>query len=353
MDSSIELIKKLYNENNLHKEEISYLLENLNEESKKLLFESSEKTCRKHYNGRVFMRGLIEFSNVCGRHCKYCGLRSPNTGVERYRLSKEEILACCKEGYELGYRTFVLQSGEDPFYAVDVMLDIIYSIKNSFPDTALTLSIGERSIEEYRKFYEAGADRYLLRHETISKKLYKELHPYMELDERVKCLYDLKEIGYQVGAGFMVGLPGQTFSDIADDLLFLKELSPQMIGIGPFIPHSSTPLRDEKGGTVDDTLPVIAVARLLLPDSLIPATTAMGTLKENGRELALKAGANVVMPNLTPTSARPKYQLYENKICLQDAAAGCRVCIEKRINSAGFTIDMGRGDHPAFMNSYS
>ncbi len=338
------VINKLYKNNALKKDEIVYLLRNMNEEARGLLFRLASETRDRVYGKRVFMRGLIEFSNICSRNCRYCGLRASNASVERYRLMKREVLECCEEGYRLGYRTFVLQSGEDPWYTVDRMADIISSVKESFPDAAITLSIGERSKEEYEAMFQVGADRYLLRHETASRRLYEELHPGMSFHRRRICLEDLKEIGYQVGAGFMTGLPGQTEDDLAEDLLYLKKLNPHMIGIGPFIPHSGTPLKDEKGGTVEETLVLLAITRLMIPDGLIPATTAMGTLHPRGRELALEAGANVVMPNLTPVKERPKYALYENKICLGDEAAHCRKCIERRINSVGLEVDMGIGD---------
>jgi len=339
-----DLIYKLHKNNFLEKDELVYLLDNLDAEGRKLLTELASETRDRIYGRRVFMRGLIEFSSICKRNCMYCGLRVSNSKAGRYRLSKEQVLDCCRQGYELGYRTFVLQSGEDAWFTKERMVEIITAIKAQFSDAALTLSIGERSREEYAAMYEAGADRFLLRHETASRRLYEELHPGMDFNERRRCLRDLKDIGFQVGAGFMTGLPGQTNEDLAADLLFLKELQPHMIGIGPFIPHSETPLKDERGGTVELTLTMLSLARLMVPDSLMPATTAMGTLDKNGRELALKAGANVVMPNLTPVTERPKYALYENKICLGDEAAHCRQCIETRIRSAGFEVDMGRGD---------
>ncbi len=339
-----ELIYKLNEENSLEKDEIIDLLKNLTGEAKELLFRLASDTRDRIYGKKVFMRGLIEFSSICSRNCKYCGLRASNTLAKRYRLVQEQILECCAEGYRLGYRTFVLQSGEDPWYTVERMTEIISSIKKDFPDAAITLSIGERTRDEYEAMFEAGADRYLLRHETASRRLYEQLHPGMSFDRRRECLKDLQKIGYQVGAGFMVGLPGQTEADLAEDLLYLKKLNPHMIGIGPFIPHSETPLGNEKGGTVDETLVLLALTRLMIPDALMPATTAMGTLVPKGRELALKAGANVVMPNLTPIEERPKYALYENKICQGDEAAHCRQCIEGRIKSVGLEVDMGRGD---------
>jgi len=342
------LLEKLYNTNNLTREELLYLLENLDQVHTEKLFEYARKTRERYYGNKVYMRGLIEFSNICRMNCLYCGIRRDNKKVQRYRLSHREILECCREGYALGYRTFVLQSGEDPWYTVERLTDIITDIKSMFPDVAVTLSAGERPEEEYRAFFEAGADRYLLRHETASRSLYESLHPGASFDNRRNCLYILKKIGYQVGAGFMVGLPGQTKEDLVEDLLFLKELEPHMIGIGPFIPHKETPLGSEKGGTVEDTLVMLALTRLLVPDCLLPATTAMGTLHPEGRELALMAGANVVMPNLSPTWARPKYELYQDKICTGDEAAHCRGCIERRINSVGMVVDMGRGDHCNF-----
>lgn len=344
-----EMIDRLYLENNLSKEELAWLIDNIDEEHKELLFDYAVKTRRRYYGDKVYMRGLIEFSNICKQNCLYCGLRASNKKVERYRLSKEEILECCIEGYKLGYRTFVLQSGEDPWYTVERLVDIIQSIKEMFNDVAITLSIGERSYEEYQRMFKAGANRFLLRHETASRHLYEKLHPGMSFDNRRDCLRTLKEIGYQVGAGFMVGLPGQTAMDLAEDLCYLKELHPDMIGIGPFIPHSETPLKNKKGGTVEQTLVMLALTRLLIPDSLMPATTAMGTLHKRGRELALKAGANVVMPNLSPVSVRAKYEIYEGKICTGDDAVHCRHCIEQRIRSVGYEVDMGRGDSYRFV----
>ncbi len=344
-----DLLHKLYKTHNLSKDELIFILENLNAAEKALLTQFAHETRLKYYGNKVFMRGLIEFSNYCKQNCLYCGLRASNQKVERYRLTQDEIVDSCREGYRLGYRTFVLQSGEDYTYTESVLVEIITRIKSLFPDAALTLSIGERKFDVYHRLYEAGADRFLLRHETASRDLYEKLHPAMSYENRINCLENLKKIGFQVGAGFMVGLPGQTSAHLADDLIFLNEFRPHMIGIGPFIPHSETPLNDQKGGTVEQTLVLIALARLLVPDALIPATTAMGSLNPNGRELALKAGANVVMPNLTPVKYRDKYELYENKICMDDEPAHCRGCIERRINAAGFEVDLGRGDHPGIL----
>jgi biotin synthase len=341
-----ELLRKLYETNSLNKDEIIEVLRTLDQDGNKaLLMDYAHKTRLAHYGPRVFMRGLVEFSNYCKQDCMYCGIRASNRKADRYRLLPEDILACCREGYELGYRTFVLQSGEDYWYTEARLVDILRLVKEEFPDAAVTMSIGERSRETYEALYKAGAERFLLRHETASKELYESLHPSsMSFDNRMACLHMLKRIGYQVGAGFMVGLPGQTLEHLAEDLDFLHRFQPDMIGIGPFIPHSETPLKDAKGGTVEQTLVMVALARLLVPKANLPATTAMGSLDPQGREKAIKAGANVVMPNLSPTSVREKYALYENKICTGDEAAHCRSCIEMRIKVSGFDVDMGRGD---------
>jgi len=341
----IEQLNKLYKNNDATIEELEYILDHLDEESTQHLLKLSLQTKEEHYQDTVFMRGLIEISNYCKQNCTYCGIRRDNTEADRYRLDKEGILECCQLGYDLGYRTFVLQGGEDNYYSDDVMTDIVKTINTQFPECAITLSLGERSYESYKALYEAGADRYLLRHETASPDLYAKLHPGMSFENRRKCHQYLKEIGFQVGAGCMVGLPEQTNHDLALDLKYLKELEPQMVGIGPFIAHKKTPLGNNPGGTVDQTLVMLALTRLLLPSVLLPSTTALGTLDNQGREKALKAGGNVVMPNLSPIEHREKYELYEDKICTGDEAAHCRKCIEGRINSAGFTVDMSRGDH--------
>jgi biotin synthase len=340
-----DLLDKLFETNSLAKDEIIDALRMMDDaQHKARLFDYANRTRLAHYGPRVFMRGLVEFSNYCRRDCMYCGIRAGNRNADRYRLAPEDILACCREGYELGYRTFVLQSGEDMWYTQERLVDILGMMKEEFPDAAVTLSIGERSRSEYEALYKAGAERFLLRHETASRELYQSLHPSMSFDNRMDCLRMLKEIGYQVGAGFMVGLPGQTQEHLAEDLDFLHRFQPDMIGIGPFIPHSDTPLKGSKGGTVEDTLVMVSFARLLVPKANLPATTAMGSLDPQGREKAIKAGANVVMPNLSPTSVREKYALYENKICTGDEAAHCRGCIEMRIKVSGFEVDMGRGD---------
>ncbi len=301
---------------------------------------------RKHYYGdKVYTRGLIEFTNYCRNNCYYCGIRRDNKHISRYRLTGQEILDCCENGYELGFRTFVLQGGEDPWFTDDRLVEIIRAIKAEYPDCALTLSLGEKSCESYRKFREAGADRYLLRHETADDEHYRTLHPEeMSLRNRKQCLYYLKALGYQVGAGFMVGSPGQTTENLAEDLIFLKDLSPHMVGIGPFIPHHETRYAKERAGSVQLTLFLLSVIRILLPKVLLPATTALGTLDPRGREKGIQAGANVVMPNLSTVKNRKQYDLYDNKICTGEEAAECRGCLSRRVESAGYHLVNERGD---------
>ena len=291
------------------------------------------------------MRGLIEFSSYCKNDCYYCGLRRGNKNAERYRLTPEEILNCCENGYELGFRTFVLQGGEDGFYTDDLFCKIIGEIKEKFPDTAVTLSLGERSRESYKRLFDAGADRYLLRHETADRNHYERLHPKeLSFDRRMDCLKSLREIGYQTGCGFMVGSPYQTTDCIVKDLRFIKDFKPHMVGIGPFIPHKDTPFKEEAAGTLELTLYLLAVIRLLLPKVLLPATTALGTISPTGREQGIKAGANVVMPNLSPVGVRKKYSLYDNKICTGEEAAECVNCLKRRIESTGRELAVARGD---------
>lgn len=300
------------------------------------------------YGINVYTRGLIEFTNYCKNDCYYCGIRRSNANAVRYRLSEEEILSCCENGYELGFRTFVLQGGEDPYYTDARMETIVKKIRKTYPDCAITLSIGEKPYESYRRFREAGADRYLLRHETANDAHYRQLHPeQMSLTVRKQCLYDLKELGYQVGAGFMVGSPGQTAETLADDLIFLKDLDPQMVGIGPFIPHHDTRFRNEPSGSVPLTLFLLSVIRIMLPHVLLPATTALGTADPLGREKGLQHGANVVMPNLSPVKNRKQYDLYDNKICTGEEAAECRGCLGRRVSSVGFELVSDRGDFRA------
>lgn len=301
---------------------------------------------RQHYGDRVFIRGLIEFTNNCRNNCYYCGIRAGNGCVDRYRLDPSEIISCADAGFKLGFRTFVLQGGEDNYYTDDILVDIISKIKNDHPDCAVTLSIGERSYESYRVLKEAGADRYLLRHETVNPVHYRKLHPgNMSHENRLKCLYMLKELGYQTGAGFMVGSPGQTDEDLADEMLFLKELDPQMVGIGPFIPHKDTPFSGEKSGSAEMTTFLLSLIRLTLPRVLLPATTALGTIDPMGREKGIMAGANVLMPNLSPAGVRDKYLLYDNKICTGDEAAQCIECLKARIEKTGCRIVTERGDY--------
>ena len=311
----------------------------------KELFAEADRLRRQYYGTAVYLRGLIEISNICKNDCLYCGIRRSNSCVDRYRLSREDIMSCCENGYELGFRTFVLQGGEDPYYTDEVICGIVSEIKEKYPDCAVTLSLGEKERESFAAYKAAGADRYLLRHETANEEHYAKLHPEgMSLKHRKDCLFTLKELGYQVGSGFMVGSPYQTTENLVEDLRFLQELKPDMIGIGPFIPHKDTPFKDFPGGTLELTLRMVAILRLMFPYALIPATTALGTIHPQGRELGLKAGANVVMPNLSPVSVRKKYELYDNKICTGEEAAECRGCLERRVQSAGYEIVSARGD---------
>lgn len=341
-----QLIDKLYDTGNLAPEEYKSLIDNRNPELAEYLFEKARAVRIENYGYDVYIRGLIEFTNYCGNDCFYCGIRKSNREVGRYRLTKEQILECCSVGYDLGFRTFVLQGGEDEYYTDDLIVDIIRSIKIRYPDCAVTLSIGERSYDSYRAFFDAGADRYLLRHETANTEHYRKLHPKsLSPDNRKQCLYNLKEIGYQVGCGFMVGSPFQNADCLVEDLLFIKKLNPHMVGIGPYIPHHATPFANKEAGTLELTLFLIGIIRLMLPDVLLPATTALGTIHPKGRELGILAGANVVMPNLSPKSVREKYMLYDNKICTGDEAAECISCMHRRMESIGYHITVSRGDH--------
>lgn len=344
--ADMTVIDKLIELHNLSKAEYLELLQYREDEEAVGRLQAEAVRLRKQYYGiKVFTRGLIEFTNYCKNNCYYCGIRRGNPHVNRYRLTRDEILECCRQGYGLGYRTFVLQGGEDPYYTDERMAEIIRAIKTEFPDCAITLSVGEKSCDSYRLFKEAGADRYLLRHETADESHYRSLHPAeMSLANRKQCLFDLKKLGYQVGAGFMVGAPGQTLSNIAEDLLFLQELKPEMVGIGPFIPHHDTIYAEEKAGSVDLTLFLLSVIRIMLPKVLLPATTALGTLDPRGREKGLSVGANVVMPNLSPVENRKLYELYDNKICTGEEAAECRGCLSRRVESAGYHLVEERGD---------
>ncbi len=302
-----------------------------------------------HFGNQIYVRGLIEFTNYCKNDCYYCGIRRSNPNAERYRLTMEQILECTDTGYELGFRTFVLQGGEDGYYTDERLEEIIKAIKEKHPDCALTLSLGERSRKSYELFYQAGADRYLLRHETADANHYQRLHPEeMSYEHRMNCLKELKDIGYQVGCGFMVGSPGQTEETLAEDMLFIQEFQPHMVGIGPFVPHHETPFGREPGGTVEDTLYLLSLIRILEPTVLLPATTALGTIDPRGREKGILAGANVVMPNLSPTNVRKKYELYDNKICTGDEAAECRSCLSNRMKTIGCELVTHRGDAPGW-----
>lgn len=346
MDNLFKLIDKLEANHHLTKAEFITLIDGRNEELAEYLFEKARKIRLKTYDNDVYIRGLIEFTNYCKNDCYYCGIRRSNKNAERYRLSLEQILECCKTGYKLGFRTFVLQGGEDPFFSAEKMIEIIKSIKSLYPDCALTLSLGERSYDSYLAYYNAGADRYLLRHETANEEHYNKLHPAsLSLENRKRCLFDLKKIGYQVGSGFMVGSPFQTTETLAEDMMFLHELQPSMVGIGPFIPHHDTPFAEKTGGSLELTLFMLGLLRLMLPNALLPSTTALGTIHPLGREKGILAGANVVMPNLSPKDVRNKYLLYDNKICTGDEAAECRYCMQKRMESIGYKVVQNRGDY--------
>ncbi len=330
----IDILDKAKNTHILTKGEIIELLLSQNAE---ILFKTADEVRNKYLNDSVYLRALIEFSNFCRCDCFYCGIRFSNSSMERYRLNKEEIINAAKNAVELGFKTIVLQSGEDEFYSQKEMCEIIESIKKF--DVALTLSVGEREYQDYKNFKDAGADRYLLRIETTDKSLYKKMHPKMDFENRIRCLYDLKKLGYEVGTGCLVGLPNQTIESLADDILFFKDIQADMIGIGPFIPHPYTPLKDFASGNFELALKVMAITRLLLPDINIPATTAMETLNQNGQVLALKSGANVVMPNCTPDNSKGKYQIYPNKAILnfQD--------IKRKIESIDRNVSFSVGSH--------
>ncbi len=339
------LIDQLEKDHCLSKEEFAQLIENQSQDISEYLFEKARDIRRIWYGQDIYMRGLIELTNYCKNDCLYCGIRKSNRQAQRYRLTQEQILDCCQTGYALGFRTFVLQGGEDGYFTDDRMVKIISRIRQEHPDCAITLSLGEKSADSYRAYYQAGADRYLLRHETANDEHYKRLHPSsMSLENRKRCLYDLKKIGFQVGCGFMVGSPDQTASHLAEDLLFIHDLQPQMVGVGPFIPHHDTPFAQKPGGSLELTLFMLGLIRLMLPNVLLPSTTALGTIHPRGRELGILAGGNVVMPNLSPADVRGKYLLYDNKICTGDEAAECRSCMQKRMESIGYKVVVDRGD---------
>ena len=346
MRDRYELIDKLHKTHALSKEEWIRVLENQSEEVCRYLFEKARTVRDAIYGKDIYIRGLIEISSYCKNDCYYCGIRRSNQKAERYRLTPEEILQCADEGWRLGFRTFVLQGGEDGYYTDALLCDLLKEIKKRYPGCAVTLSLGERGEESFRRLFEAGADRYLLRHETANDAHYAKLHPdYQQLKTRKECLFALKRIGYQVGSGFMVGSPFQTTENLAEDLLFLKELDPQMVGIGPFIPHHDTPFGSYPSGSVSLTIFLLGLIRLMLPSVLLPATTALGTLDPQGREKGVLAGANVVMPNLSPAMVRKKYSLYDNKLCTGDEAAESLASLKERMKKIGYTVAESRGDY--------
>lgn len=341
-----DLIDKLYVNNDLGFDELRYLIKNINDKNRDYLYKKAFDTKNKYYDNKVFLRGLIEISNYCKNDCYYCGIRCSNKNITRFRLTKDEILKCCEIGYEVGYRTFVLQGGEDNYFNDDIMCDIISNIKKSYTDCAITLSLGEKSYETYKKYFISGGDRYLLRHESATDSHYKKLHPLnLSLSRRKNCLDNLKNIGFQIGAGFMVGSPFQEDDDLIRDLLYIKKLNPHMVGIGPFIPHKDTIFKDYDHGSLEKTLLMLSLTRLLLPKCLLPATTALSSIDSNGRILGLLAGCNVIMPNLSPQELRNHYSLYNNKLSSGEEAYEYHKNLEKSIQSIGLKVDHSRGDN--------
>ena len=340
-----ELTSRLLKDRSLSIEEYAALIRTFTDDDAVLLAKEACRVRDEVYGNQVYVRGLIEISNFCRNDCFYCGIRRSNKKCDRYRLTKEDILSCCEEGYSLGFRTFVLQGGEDGYYTDAVMCDIVKEIKSRFPDCAVTLSLGERNRESYQKLFDAGADRYLLRHETADAEHYSLLHPTeLTLENRIKCLKDLRDIGFQVGAGFMVGSPFQTAEHFAKDLCFIADFKPDMCGIGPFVPHSDTPFGGYPTGSAVLTCFLLSVIRIIHPTVLLPATTALGTILPKGRELGILSGANVVMPNLSPATERKKYSLYNNKLSDGAESAQCLDELKKRVASVGCTIPVHRGD---------
>lgn len=345
-----QVTDKLLTEGNITREEAIVLLKNRNKDTQALLASKASETAKSIYGNKIFIRGLVEFTSFCRNDCYYCGIRHSNKNASRYRLTKDEILACASHGYRLGFRTIVLQGGEDAFFTDELITDIVSSMKSEHPDLAVTLSIGEKSRKSYQAFFDAGCDRYLLRHETADSEHYAKLHPStLSADNRKRCLFDLKDIGFQTGAGFMVGSPYQTIENIADDLMFLKVLRPEMVGIGPFISHKDTCFAGHPHGDLDLTLYLLSVIRLMLPSVLLPATTALGTIDPQGRELGILAGANVVMPNLSPEDVRAKYNLYDNKACSGAEAAEYLNSLKEEMRSIGYEIVTDRGDNAEFI----
>lgn len=346
MGSVRMLVDMLAKHRILSREDFIFLLENLDEDGENYLYEKARETAQAHYGNRIYVRGLMEFTNYCKNDCYYCGIRRGNQNASRYRLTPEQIMECCRLGYQLGFRTFVLQGGEDPWFTEDKIAYLVERIKGEYLDCAVTLSLGERDYASYKRWFDAGADRYLLRHETANPCHYASLHPpQMSSENRKKCLENLKDIGYQTGCGIMVGAPYQTTEHIAEDLEYMYRLNPQMVGIGPFIPHHDTPFRDRPAGTLRQTLVLLAIVRLMLPGVLLPATTALGTIEPNGREQGVLAGANVVMPNLSPLNVRSKYMLYDNKISTGVEAAANINELKKRMEAIGYQVVTDRGDY--------
>ena len=344
-DLTGELILKLSREHRLSREEYKLLLEDSRSSVSELLASEAVKARKEIYGCDVYIRGLVEISNICKNDCFYCGIRKSTSKVCRYRLSPEEITECCREGHGLGFRTFVLQGGEDGFYTDKVLCDLVFRLKTEFPDSAVTLSLGERSFESYKMLRSAGADRYLLRHETANPDHYALLHPQsMSYENRMRCLFNLRELGYQVGCGFMVGSPGQNPGHISSDLKFIEEFQPEMCGIGPFIPQADTPFGKEAAGSLELTCKLLSIIRLIKPNILLPATTALGSIDPNGREKGILSGANVVMPNLSPSSARKNYALYDNKLSDGAESAHRKTELETRMSAIGYRVVSCRGD---------
>lgn len=344
-ERTVRLAEKLAREGDLSDGELLELIRDRNEASARCLRRLAGEARDRVYGKKIYIRGLIEFTNYCRNNCFYCGIRRGNEKAMRYRLKEEEILERCREGFELGFCTFVLQGGEDPWYNDERLEHLVRAIRKEFPDCAITLSVGERSRESYERLFAAGADRYLLRHETAVKSHYEMLHPAeMSFDHRMQCLRDLKDIGYQTGCGMMVQSPGQTEEDLVADLRFMKEFRPHMIGIGPFLSHRDTPFKEEKSGTAELTVYLLSIIRLMLPEVLLPATTALGTAEEGGRKLGVLAGANVVMPNLSPAGVRKKYMLYDNKLSGGSEAAEHLDLLREEMGSIGFEVAVDRGD---------
>lgn len=344
-----QIIRQLEQDHTLSREQLRVLLRGQSPELIRLLGEKALALRQQHYGNRVYIRGLVEFTNYCKNDCYYCGIRRSNSGVCRYRLTQEEILSCCREGYALGLRSFVLQGGEDPYWSAQRIACLVENIKKQHPDCAVTLSVGEHPEEVYRLWREAGADRYLLRHETADPVHYRLLHPKGQTwEHRMGCIQTLKELGYQTGCGFMVGSPSQGIEQLVEDLLLLQKLQPHMVGIGPFIPQKDTPFAAEPAGTLEQTLLLLSIVRLLLPKVLLPATTALGTIHPQGRELGLLAGANVCMPNLSPGGVRKHYALYDHKLSDGAEAAESLQTLEKRLKKIGCEMALTRGDHIQF-----